>query len=280
MTKRITATLLSACAATALIASGCSSSSTSGSGSTNSSGGQSSPGGGTSATQPASGGATPTTAPALASKMLSAMRSVTSAHIQMSINASGQTVTASGDERLAGGQVAAMDLNMAGAGLGQFQMIIVNKKTYMKLPQALTHSTKPWLLVSANSSNPMVANIGKSMSSTLDQTSVDYYRLFVQSAKSVADEGSDTVGGAPATHYRLVVDPKKLGTTQLGRDALKALGGASVPVDLWVDGTGRPVKVVENITAMGQHVRAVVTLSKYNQPVQVTAPPASQVSTG
>jgi hypothetical protein len=212
--------------------------------------------------------------------MLSAMKSVSSAHVQMAINASGQTITASGDERVIGGQVSAMDLKMTGAGLGHLELIVLDKKTYMKLPQSLTHSTKPWVRISANSSNPMIANIGKSMSTTLNQTSVDYYRVFVQSAKSVSNEGSDTVNGAPATHYRLVVDPKKLATTQLGRSALKALGNGSLPVDLWVDSTGRPVKVVENITAMGQQVRAVVTLSRYNQPVHITAPPANQVTTG
>lgn len=279
MTKRISAALASACAATALIVSGCSSSSTPGTGST-AAGDTHATSGGASSTTPSSGGATHTTASALASKMLSAMKSVKSAHIQMAINASGHTITASGDERVTGGQVSAMDLNMTGAGLGHFELIILHKKTYMKLPQSLTHSAKPWLRVSANSSNSMIASIGKSMSSTLDQTSVDYYRVFVQSAKSVTSKGPDTVNGAPATHYRLVVDPKKLATTQLGRSALKALGGASVPVDLWVDSTGRPVKVVENITAIGQHVRALVTLSKYNQPVQITAPPANQVGTG
>jgi hypothetical protein len=212
--------------------------------------------------------------------MLSAMKSISAAHIHMAINAAGSSITGSGDERFAGGKVTDMQLNMSAASMGTFDLIISNGKTYVKLPQSLTHSPKPWLLVTSNSSNPVISSMAQSLSSTLNQTSVDYYRVFVQSAKSVSDEGADTVNGAPATHYRLVVDPNKLATTALGKQALKSLGTSSLPVDLWVDSAGRPVKVLENLTAAGQHVRATVTLSKYNQPVRISAPPANQVGTG
>ena len=76
-----------------------------------------------------------------------------------------------------------------------------------------------------------------------------------------------------------MVDVAKLPADLPGKDALKASGLATLPIELYIDDQGRPIRVTENFKVSGQQVTTVVTVSDYNKPVTITAPPASQVST-
>lgn len=76
------------------------------------------------------------------------------------------------------------------------------------------------------------------------------------------------------------MDVSKLPTTSaLSKQALAASGLKTIPVQLWVDDQGRPVKLTERLHVQGQTLHTVSTISRYNQPVTITAPPANQVST-
>jgi hypothetical protein len=59
-----------------------------------------------------------------------------------------------------------------------------------------------------------------------------------------------------------------------------AAGITAIPVELYVDSAGRPVQITENLTVAGKKTTTSATISRYNQPVTISAPPASQVSTG
>lgn len=54
---------------------------------------------------------------------------------------------------------------------------------------------------------------------------------------------------------------------------------AARALDLWLADHGRPLKVVDVIAADGQRATNTVTLTKYNEPVTITAPPAADVVT-
>jgi hypothetical protein len=88
-----------------------------------------------------------------------------------------------------------------------------------------------------------------------------------------------TVNGVKTTHYKIVVDIAKLPANLPGKDSLGASGLSTLPLDLYVDDQGRPIRVSEDFKVQGQAVSTNVTVSRYNQPVTVVAPPASQVST-
>jgi hypothetical protein len=56
-------------------------------------------------------------------------------------------------------------------------------------------------------------------------------------------------------------------------------GISTIALDLWLDDHGRPLKVVDVIAADGQRATNTVTLTNYNEPVTITAPPAADVVT-
>jgi hypothetical protein len=63
---------------------------------------------------------------------------------------------------------------------------------------------------------------------------------------------------------------------------VKSYGSASIPIDIWVDGDGRIVRMVTatNLDVNGQSVQSDVQVDYFDfgVPVDVTAPPAGQVA--
>jgi hypothetical protein len=271
MTPRRTAVVVLSAALMALVA--CSST-TSGQGSPRGSAGPSGSAG-TSAT----GKSAPTDANGLAALMRSGLASITSTHLALDVTAAAQHVQGAGDEELRNAKLVAFDLAETIGQLGTVRMRIVDGKTYVGLPAGVNHSGKPWVLVTATSTDPVIKSLNSVISNAQNAASLDTASTFVKSAKSVKLVGAEPVNGAPANHYSLVVDIAKLPSTYPGRQALIAAGLSTLPVELWIDSKGRPVKIVDKVTIQGQAVSSLVTLSRFNEPVHITAPPADQVST-
>jgi hypothetical protein len=271
MTHRRTAVVVLSAALLALVA--CSST-TSGQGSPRGSAGPSGSAG-TSAT----GKSPPTDANGLAALMRSGLASITSTHLALDVTAAAQHVQGAGDEELRNAKLVAFDLAETIGQLGTVRMRIVDGRTYVGLPAGVNHSGKPWVLVTATSKDPVVKSLNSVISNAQNAASLDTASTFVKSAKSVKLVGAEPVNGAPANHYSLVVDIAKLPSTYPGRQALIAAGLSTLPVELWIDSKGRPVKIVDKVTIQGQAVSSLVTLSRFNEPVHITAPPADQVST-
>jgi hypothetical protein len=207
---------------------------------------------------------------------------VTSAHITMSSKLGSQTIlTAQGDEKAAGGKLTAMNLNEQ-IGSMNMTILVTDGALYVKLPSKLNKSGKPWEQATAGSSNPVLAQLASTLSSLEQSASLDQYGSMARAASSLKTIGTDQVNGAVATHYSLIVDVTKIqgaGLTAAAKAALAQARITKIPVDVWVDTHNRPVKMLEKFTVKGQIVSFDATIGQYNQPVTITAPPASQVST-
>ncbi len=102
----------------------------------------------------------------------------------------------------------------------------------------------------------------------------------LNSLGDVREVGHETVHDVATTHYRATLDAAKLAplVKALGApgDASRALGDASVPVDVWIDGSGRLVRLTEEFTATVHATKVsekvAVDLSDFGVPVTVTAP--------
>jgi hypothetical protein len=221
----------------------------------------------------------PTSATGLSAQLQHGLASITSAHIAIDVSAGGLGVQGAGDEQVSNGKLTAFDLAETISSMGTLRLRIVDGKTYAGLPPALNKSGKPWVLVTANSSNPVVKSLSTSINSAQSAASLDAAGQFVAAAKSVKLVGSESLGGTPVNHYAIVVDVSKLSAAYPGREALNSAGLTTVPVDLWIDSAGRPAKVLTKFTVQGQTVSSQATLSRFNEPVHITAPPADQVST-
>lgn len=211
--------------------------------------------------------------------MKQGLASTRSAHIELKISAAGQAITGSGDEKLTDGKLSAMNMTEELGSVGSLQLIIVGDKVYVKLPSSLNKSGKPWQLVTANSSNPVLKQLATTLSSIRNSASLGSTAAFAAAAKSVTPKGSEQTNGTTATHYSVVVDVTKLPASYPGKTTLVQAGLNKLPVELWIDSKGRPVKVTEELAVQGQRVSTEIDVSKYNAPVTISAPPASQVST-
>jgi hypothetical protein len=62
-----------------------------------------------------------------------------------------------------------------------------------------------------------------------------------------------------------------------GKSALVDSGVDEIPLDLYIDSQGRPVRINEELNVQGTKVTTKATVSDFNKPVTITAPPADQI---
>jgi hypothetical protein len=159
------------------------------------------------------------------------------------------------------------------------QVRIVGEETFVALPKSLNKSAKPWVVVTSDSNDPVIKSLDASLKSAREAVSPDTASTFADTAKSLRLVGTEQVNGAAASHYSIAVDVSKLPAAYPGRDALMSAGLKTLPVELWIDEHGRPVRLSEKFSAQGQVISTVLNLSNFNATLHITAPPASQVST-
>jgi hypothetical protein len=224
--------------------------------------------------------ATTFTSADLATKLQAGSRNVTSAHITLSSKVGNQSVlTAQGDETLADRKLTAMSLSEQ-VGPLHLTILFVDGGVYLKLPSNLNQSGKPWVKATAESSSPVLRQLASLASSVEQSASLSQYGSFAAAASSLKTVGVERVNGAPATHYSLMVAVTKVPSsafTQATKAALEKAGVTEIPEDLWVDEQGRPVKGSNRFTVHGQVVTSAFTMSRFNKPVTITVPPASQL---
>jgi hypothetical protein len=213
---------------------------------------------------------------------LKSTSSVTSAHISMSSKLGSQTVlTIQGVEKAAGGKLTAMNLNEQ-IGSSNMTILFTGGGLYVKLPGKMNESGRPWEKATAASPNPVLAQLASALTGLEQNASLDQYGSLAQAASSLKTVGPEQVNGAAATRYSLSVNPAKIhgaGITEAARAALAQAHITKIPVNIWVDSRNRPVQMSETFAVKGQTVSFTVTIGQYNQPVTITAPPTSQVST-
>lgn len=222
--------------------------------------------------------APPTDAAGLADWMRAGAASIHTAHVAMNVSAVGATITATGDETLDNGQVQAMDLTEEIPNAGQLRLVVAGGKTYAQLPPQLNQSGKPWTLVTTSSSNPAVQAMAQAMQSFQQSASLAQYSALTQAAAITLVDPHEQVGGTTAAHYKLDVDVLKMPNDLPQRTQLLSAGVTRLPVELWVDQRGRPVKVTDQVETQGQQASTEVTVGNFDAPVTIAPPDPSQVA--
>jgi hypothetical protein len=121
-------------------------------------------------------------------------------------------------------------------GLGTFQGLEVGSTMYAKVDPAhlALVGGKHWVgltITGANQQNP--------------NDSLSYLHMLAGAHGTVSVVGHDTIHGAATTHYRVNVDPAEAAQRvppqfRSGPDQLAAAGIHTLPVDVWLDGSGLP----------------------------------------
>ena len=212
--------------------------------------------------------------------MTRAVAEVSSAHLQVAIDADGQPIDVTGDETLHAGTVQALRASTdALSATSPVQLVVTGGKTYAKLPKSLNPSTKPYVLVSAASKNAKIRQLASTIDFALGAVSLNLVSSLAGATKSARLIGPATVAGAPATRYALTIVTAKLPPDFPARSLLVASGLSELPADVYLDRADRPVQVSQTVTVQGHGIAVKVLVSRYDQPVQITAPPAGQVAT-
>ncbi|HEY3896470.1 MAG TPA: hypothetical protein VGL88_14015 [Pseudonocardiaceae bacterium] len=219
----------------------------------------------------------PTDAAGLAALLRRGISSVSSAHLTLNVSAGSKVIKGEGDAKLADGTLQALGISEELGSTGTLRLVVADGATYALLPPTLNPSGNYWVLVIPNSSNPAVRTLATVIESFRSSASFDNFTAFTSAARRVTLVGNESLDGAPVTHYSIDVDVAKLPNTIPGRQALLGAGVTTLPTELYVDGDGRPVKLTQDLTLQGQRFSTVITLSKFNAPVSISAPPADQI---
>ena len=185
-------------------------------------------------------------------------------------------------------------LRMGGLAPGGEEVRYLPPRLYVKFagaPGAPFPQGKAWVETSlpgqaADGSLPFLP-LGK-----VDASPMDLLSALTAVAGKVTDLGPATIRGVAVTHYRVSVDLAKAGAHQRPQARAEfhsfasSLDSATLPVDVWVDGQARVSRIALSLPMphrpgmpAGFRVSEAVDYYDFGVPVQVSAPPASDVMT-
>lgn len=180
-----------------------------------------------------------------------------------------------GDFSFANGKATASDITVD-PGADATEIVTIGAASYAKLPKSRTTSNKPWVRVSETSKNEFVRALASRLTLNQAAASLPVLADIVATASSVHSAAPSGAGGAE--HYSLIIDSAKSGGSTLGI-LLRDLG-TIVPIDVFLDSVGRPVRIHTSTKVGSTSFGFTVTAGKFNAPVHITAPAADQVSSG
>lgn len=215
-----------------------------------------------------------------------------SVHVSMAMTIPGAgDISATGQVKFAGAQTAEQ-MSMTIPSLGAMQMVLVSGQFYMELPASMSSmlgsSDKPWVRFDLGSSNPLSQALG-SEANLADQANPSQLINQIAQAGTITKVTQETLNGQQTTHYTITVNVQKMVQTMTGdateKQALSQLGITTMPFDIWVNSASLPVKIVTSLafadptSGQSQQVNITINYTGWGQPVTITAPPASEVTT-
>jgi hypothetical protein len=198
---------------------------------------------------------------AFVAAMKAAGKNATTAHVTMAMDAAGQKIAISGDTKVDANNPA-MKMSMDMGSSMKLDMILVDKKVYMKGFPGL--AAGKWAVIDSNST------MGKQLAQSLDQADpTKMYDQFGAAVQDVKYVGEDTVDGDKTWKYDLTLDTKAM-QAQLPAVA-KTQMPSTIAYTAWLDEKNQLRKVTFDLSG----VKAEMTMSKYGEPVDITAPAAA-----
>lgn len=196
-----------------------------------------------------------------------AMLAAGTARVRASVDANGESITIAGTQQV-GETIAdnALDLTIRGGGIDG-QMILVDKTLYVDLGQVTGGK-----FVEVDLDDPQQAALfGQLLKSTDTAGAVEALDGALEGVEVV---GPAEVGGVQTTQYRLTVDTA---TALASQDVPESVIGQlpeTLTYEMWVDEDLLLRKAVIAVAS----VTTTITTSEWGEPVDITAPPAAQIS--
>ncbi len=155
-----------------------------------------------------------------------------------------------------------MQLTMKVTASQELHMLLVDGVMYIESPQAEGTYMKYDL---SDPSNPLGANFVDQLDPATAMTQ------FTQALSSVSSLGEEDVDGQTLAHYVMTIDTSKLKTASQSTEM-----PAELTTDVWLDDEHR---MARSSIDLGQGSTYDTTLSDFDKPVDIQAPPDDQVVT-
>jgi hypothetical protein len=193
------------------------------------------------------------------------------------ISAKGHELTMKGSGIMAGDGKTGK-LTMTVPSVGDMHEIITADGIYMELGGAALPDGKKWLFIGYAD---IAGRTGVDLQQLQDQqgeTSSQVLGYLRATTGDVEKVGDDTVAGAPATHYVTHVDYGKFSEEHMPaaqRAKIAKLG--VVPVDVWINGDDRVVKMAYDVDAsatggQGSKMRMTMEITGFGEPLRRAGP--------
>jgi hypothetical protein len=214
---------------------------------------------------------------------------VTSATATLNIDVSGaSSSTTSGtiQIRLKPTLLASESLNQAAGGTTtQIKAIVTSSALYLSEPSLTSQLGKPWVKIDWSAMSTLGGTSGAGLAQLYQSLQSNNFagqaKLFTV-AKNTRVAGTQTIDGTATTEYAgsfTAADGLKAlpasWRESLG-PVLQAMGNTPIYFREWIDGQHRVRKMTEIETVNGDTITTTINVTKINQPVSVTLPPASQ----
>jgi len=168
----------------------------------------------------------------------------------------------------------------AQGGTTDIKLILTGTDVYFNEPGLGPKWTK---LSRSSLSGPAAASFGKLIQG-MQSNDVANQQQMLAAAKNVHEAGTKMIDGVQTTEYDGSIRASDAinALSPSARDILgpqlKTLGDSLISFREWIDGQHHVRQVIETETVKGSTVTTTMNITGINQPVQITAPPASQVT--
>jgi len=193
--------------------------------------------------------------------------------------ASAEHITGNMQFRLKPTLLAQVDLSIPPASVNE---ILTTKVAYLKIP-GLGSTGKPWVKLSLAGKNGTGAALGQLLQSAENSNPANQTAALTAS-KDLRKTGTEVVNGIPTTRYTgsysVADEMKKLppALRKMTSQSIAALGITKVHFTIWIDGQHQMRRVITVEKGSGTTITTKLDIISINQPVNVTLPPPSQVS--
>jgi hypothetical protein len=210
-----------------------------------------------------------------------------SVHFDLTMEVAGQSFTGNGAGNL--GAQPALRMTMSVPPAGQMDMRLVGDVLYLRLPQEITPG-KPWVRVDPNGNDPISRTLGAGLRQLKQNGDPSQTLKQFEGAGVITAKADEQLNGKATTRYSITIDMKKVAASQTDPDLRKMIDQAlqsgvdTFPMQLWLDQENLPVRTTMEIpfknpsTQQVDQIRISIDYSEWGKPVEVSAPPAEQVS--
>jgi hypothetical protein len=173
----------------------------------------------------------------------------------------------------------------AGSTKTQLKLILTSTTLYVSEPSLTSQPGKQWVKIELSALPALAGTSGAGLEQIVQSLRSNNFARqarLITVAKNTRVVGTQTVDGSTTTEYAgsftaaAALKALPASWRELLGPGLQAVGNGTINFREWIDGQHHLRKMTEIETVNGDTITTTINVTKINQPVSVTLPPASQ----